>query len=122
MRYSSTVTRHDAREVVRLWQVATQAAATDPRTGRIDMDMIATGRTASDRQMEEGLEIQLRELLMERRGTRLAVRDVNRQLTEIMGETPPSHDLVVQALRRMQGEAILLLCATHVVKLGVKKE
>jgi DNA replication licensing factor MCM4 len=107
MRYSSTVTRHDAREAVRLWQVATQAAATDPRTGRIDMDMIATGRTASDRQMEEGLEIQLRELLMERRGTRLAVRDVNRQLTEIMGDTPPSHDLVVQALRRMQGDGLI---------------
>jgi hypothetical protein len=30
-------------------KVSTQSAATDPRTGTIDMDMIATGRTAMDR-------------------------------------------------------------------------
>lgn len=30
-------------------RVATQNAATDPRTGTIDMDMIATGQGASDR-------------------------------------------------------------------------
>ena len=30
-------------QAVRLMNVATQRAATDPRTGRIDMDMIATG-------------------------------------------------------------------------------
>lgn len=36
-------------EAVRLMRVATQNAATDPRTGTIDMDMIATGQGASDR-------------------------------------------------------------------------
>ena len=107
MQYRTTVTRNDAREAVRLWQVATQAAATDPRTGRIDMDMIATGRTAADRQLEEGLEVQLRELLTERRGSRLAVRDVTRQLSELMGDTAPSHDAVVQVLQRMQGDGLL---------------
>lgn len=30
-------------------QVATQTAATDPRTGTIDMDMITTGHSALDR-------------------------------------------------------------------------
>jgi len=34
---------------LRLMQVATQTAATDPRTGTIDMDMISTGRTQLDR-------------------------------------------------------------------------
>lgn len=34
-------------------RVATQNAATDPRTGTIDMDMIATGQGASDR-LERG--------------------------------------------------------------------
>ena len=33
----------------RLMRVATQMAATDPRTGTIDMDMISTGRTQIDR-------------------------------------------------------------------------
>jgi len=37
MRFSTIVSRADVKEAVRLMRVATQAAATDPRTGRIDM-------------------------------------------------------------------------------------
>jgi DNA replication licensing factor MCM4 len=53
MRYSDMVTTADAKEAVRLMRVATQAAATDPRTGKIDMDMITTGRSSADRELEE---------------------------------------------------------------------
>jgi DNA replication licensing factor MCM4 len=65
MRYSNMVTRADVREAVRLMRVATQAAATDPRTGRIDMDMIMTGRSTADREIEENLAMNLKELLAE---------------------------------------------------------
>jgi hypothetical protein len=65
MRYSSVVTRADAREAVRLLKVATQAAATDPRTGKIDMDMINTGRSTVDREMEESIYLGLKELFAE---------------------------------------------------------
>ena len=65
MRYSNEVKREDVREAVRLMRVATQAAATDPRTGRIDMDMITTGRSTANREMEEALNLNLRELLNE---------------------------------------------------------
>ena len=65
MRYSELVTRHDTLEAVRLMKVATQAAATDPRTGRIDMDMIATGRSTVDREMEVQLILGIKELLSE---------------------------------------------------------
>lgn len=44
----------DVAEAVRLMRVATQNAATDPRTGTIDMDMIATGQGASDRLVGSG--------------------------------------------------------------------
>lgn len=63
MRYSYSVTRADALEAVRLMKVATQAAATDPRTGRIDMDMIATGRSAVNREIEEQLTMGIKEIL-----------------------------------------------------------
>jgi DNA replication licensing factor MCM4 len=106
MRYSPSVQERDAREAVRLMQVATQAAATDPRTGRIDMDMIATGRSAADRHMEEQVAAALKELLMERRGSRMAVREVERQLGEITNTTP-SHDTVVEMLRRFEDEGIV---------------
>ena len=106
MRYSSVVTRADAREAVRLMKVATQAAATDPRTGRIDMDMITTGHSSADRQMEEQLELSLRELFQERRGSRMAVRDVTRQLTEINNVQIP-HENVVEGLRRMHADGVI---------------
>ena len=83
MRYRSIVTKHDALEAVRLWQVATQTAATDPRTGRIDMDMIATGRTAADREWQDILQTHLTELWTARRGTRMAMRDITKQLEEV---------------------------------------
>eukprot|EP01036_Dinobryon_divergens_P034897 gene34897-45162_t len=43
-------------------RVATQMAATDPRTGTIDMDMISTGRTQIDRDMVLKLADSLREI------------------------------------------------------------
>jgi len=42
MRLSETVELDDVEEAIRLLRVATQSAATDPRTGKIDMDLITT--------------------------------------------------------------------------------
>lgn len=103
MRYSNVVTRADTREAVRLMKVATQAAATDPRTGKIDMDMITTGRSTADREMEETINVSLKELLAERRGNRMAFRDISKQLAEITNATIP-HDAIVEALRQMDAD------------------
>jgi DNA replication licensing factor MCM4 len=108
MKYSNTVTRADAREAVRLMKIATQAAATDPRTGKIDMDMITTGRSSSDRELQEPIDLSLKELFAERRGTRMAVRDVTKQLAEITNATIP-HDSVMEALRRMEASSVIQL-------------
>lgn len=43
MHLSAEVGAADVREAARLMAVATQQAATDPRTGLIDMDTIQTG-------------------------------------------------------------------------------
>jgi DNA replication licensing factor MCM4 len=106
MRYSNIVTRADAKEAVRLMKVATQTAATDPRTGRIDMDMITTGRSSTTRQLEEQIDLSLRELFQERRGRRMAVRDVTQQLSEINDASIPNED-VVEGLRRMHADGVV---------------
>lgn len=49
MRLSETVERSDVEEAIRLMKVATQQAATDPKTGQIDMDLLQTGITATSR-------------------------------------------------------------------------
>ena len=64
MRFSKVVEKKDARKAVRLMKIATQAAATDPQTGKIDIDMISTGRTSAWREMEEILNTALKELLL----------------------------------------------------------
>ena len=109
MRYSTSVTRSDVQEAVRLMKVATQAAATDPRTGKIDMDMITTGRSTANREMEEALHLSLRELLGERRGSRMAVDDVRRQLSEIMGVQGLKREEVVEALKTAEGDGLIQL-------------
>jgi len=53
MRHSETVDLKDVREATRLHKVATQQAATDPRTGRIDVGMITTGQSQEERRMVE---------------------------------------------------------------------
>jgi len=50
MRLSKEVNESDVDEAIRLIKVATQSAATDPTTGLIDMDMLATGISATQRQ------------------------------------------------------------------------
>lgn len=63
MHLSSTVTADHVLEATRLMKVATQTAATDPRTGTIDMDLISTGRTALDRDLIVKLAEEMRRLL-----------------------------------------------------------
>lgn len=63
IRSSLTVTCEDVDEAVRLMYVATQKAATDPRTGRIDMDMITTGTSSSERENVEALKQAVAEIM-----------------------------------------------------------
>jgi len=49
MRHSETVEVEDVDEAIRLHKVATMAAATDPRTGAIDLDSINVGSSSEER-------------------------------------------------------------------------
>jgi len=103
MRLSTVVERKDVQEAVRLMKVATQAAATDPRTGRIDMDMITTGHAALDRADQEQLLDALRDLLSEKRGSRIAVRDVTKAIAEQTNITVQTEE-IVEALKVLHND------------------
>lgn len=51
MRLSNLVERQDVEEAERLIRVATHQAATDPMTGKIDMDIISSGVSAQVREV-----------------------------------------------------------------------
>ncbi|KAL7500050.1 hypothetical protein ACHAWT_009921 [Skeletonema menzelii] len=106
MRFSRVVTRTDVREAVRLMKVATQAAATDPRTGRIDMDMITTGRSTLERELEENLGASLKELLIERRGNRMSVSEIRRTMEELLNIQVQQEDLT-EVLRMFEADGLV---------------
>lgn len=68
MRLSEEVTVNDVEEALRLMRVATQSAATDPTTGLIDMDMLATGISAQQRQRQLDYSDAIRSLIVQSRG------------------------------------------------------
>lgn len=55
MRLSHEVTEEDVNEAVRLIQAALKQAATDARTGLIDMGLLTEGTSASERKRKEDL-------------------------------------------------------------------
>jgi len=63
MELSPIVLEKHVTESIRLMRVAIQEAATDPRTGQIDMDLITTGRSARSRQSLKQLYDAVKELV-----------------------------------------------------------
>merc|ERR1712087_418425 len=63
MRFSQQVAPQDVTEAIRLMKIATQTAATDPRTGRIDMDLLTTGLSAGERLRKDQVNTVIKELL-----------------------------------------------------------
>lgn len=80
MRLSRAINTDDVIEAIRLMRVATQTAATDPRTGTIDIDMITTGKTALSRDLLLHILEELRKLLDHRRGDRFSLSELRQLL------------------------------------------
>lgn len=66
IRFSDWVERCDVAEAFRLLEVALQQSATDHATGTIDMDLITTGVSASERIRRANLVTAVRNLIMEK--------------------------------------------------------
>ncbi|XP_052194076.1 DNA replication licensing factor MCM4 [Diospyros lotus] len=66
IRFSELVEKRDVMEAFRLLRVALQQSATDHTTGTIDMDLIMTGVSASERARRENLLSSTRDLIMEK--------------------------------------------------------
>ncbi|KAF8377891.1 hypothetical protein HHK36_031279 [Tetracentron sinense] len=66
IRFSELVETGDVMEAFRLLEVAMQQSATDHSTGTIDMDLITTGVSASERMRRENLLSATRNIIMEK--------------------------------------------------------
>ena len=93
LHFSDVVTRRDVEEAIRLMNVATHKAATDPRTGAIDMDMITTGRTALGRQEQVALAKELQNMLYAYRGAHLTFFEIQQQMEQQSDREIQDNDL-----------------------------
>ena len=84
MRLSETVTRDDVIEAVRLIKSALKQAATDARTGLIDMSLLTEGTSASERRRKADLKTAVLALLddMTRQGQAARYSEVVKRLGE----------------------------------------
>ena len=66
-------------------KVATQSAATDPTTGTIDMDLIATGRSAADRNAAKMLAAALKDRFLAMSAQTISLQELQQSAQEDTG-------------------------------------
>lgn len=105
MRLAPTVEASDVREAVRLIKSALKQAATDARTGLIDMALLTEGTSASERRRKEDLKRGVLAALdeMTRSGAAVRLSDVVRRVGEGASVAVESQE-VVEALRGLEAE------------------
>lgn len=101
MRFSQYVELVDVKEAVRLIKSAIKDYATDPQTGKIDMDMVQTGTTTGQRRMQEDLTHQVLELLDDVTSMRFV--DLINKLNEKLTVRVENFELN-ECIRRLQQE------------------
>ena len=67
-------------------RVSTQTAATDPHSGKIDMGLITTGRSATDRDAVARVAEELRSLFAARAGQKLTVGQIRQMIQTVYRE------------------------------------
>ena len=105
MRLSDEVTGNDVREAVRLIKSALKQAATDARTGLIDMSLLTEGTSASERRRRADLKKAITDLLdeMTRQGNAARYSEVFRRIGE-QGSAQVEGIEFADALRSLEQE------------------
>ena len=112
MRLSEEVTFADVEEAIRLMKVATQQAATDPKTGQIDMDMLQTGITSTSRAKIQQVTGLLKQVLSEfkesaKRGIKSrTVMEELRKKTETLGVSVSEQEYM-EVIKILEDDGVL---------------
>lgn len=118
MRLSLEVTTADVDEAVRLIRSAIKQAATDSRTGLIDMGLLTEGTSASERRLREDLKRAVLARLDERggvSGTAVRWADLFRDMSE-QSDMQLDHNQFGDAVRSLEAEG-----AVHVLGEGARR-
>lgn len=93
MRFSQVVERVDVSEALTLMRSALQQAATDPRTGLIDLDLITTGQSTAARRRIGDLAKAVADVLGRRRGRTILFPALLQEMNQAADQRIPAEDL-----------------------------
>lgn len=110
MRLSEIVTRDDVKEAVRLIKSALKQAATDARTGLIDMSLLTEGTSASERRRKQDLKTAVLSLLdeMTRQGQSARYSEVVKRLGE-QSSMPVEGPEFAETIRMLEQEGSIMV-------------
>lgn len=108
MRLATEVTVDDVHEAVRLIRTAIKDYATDPRTGRIDMSMVQTGTSTSQRLLQSTMREELIRIIdsLTVNGANARYADVMKKITDTYPENLSSHD-IADSIRSLAQEGLI---------------
>lgn len=103
MRLSSEVELVDVQEAVRLIRSAIKDYATDPKTGKIDMSLVQTGKSVIERKLQEDLAKEILNLLGDHSSDSMSLNELAKQINEHSQDRVDFSD-ISDALSRLQQE------------------
>jgi DNA replication licensing factor MCM4 len=114
MRLSSEVVEEDVEMAIALIQKATLAAATDPATGRIDMDIINTGRSDGIRKKTGELAEKMKEFMLANTAKYRKTNTVDKFIEEFGSfgsnyRLEISKEQIIEAFKALQSDDVLSL-------------
>lgn len=109
MRLSQTVEVSDVKEAVRLIKSAIKEYATDPKTGKIDMNLIQTGKSSIQRQLQEDLAKEIIRILTDNPTDSMSVTALIKQINDNSQERVDSSEFSETLSRLQQEEKLIIL-------------
>ncbi|CCH41623.1 minichromosome maintenance protein 4 (cell division control protein 54) [Wickerhamomyces ciferrii] len=108
MRLSNVVELKDVKEAVRLIKSAIKDYATDPITGKIDMDLVQTGQSSAQRRMKEDLSKTVYDILEQYPGDVITFIDLQKALNEQSQEVVENNELGDVLNRLVQQDKVIV--------------
>lgn len=109
MRLSQEVTLTDVQEAVRLMKTAIKDYATDPKTGKIDMDLVQTGKSVIQRKLQEDLAKELIRILKDNPTDSMSFNELIRQINEHSQDKVNSTEISETLARLQQEDKVIVL-------------
>lgn len=109
MRLSQSVDLEDVQEAVRLIKSAIKDYATDPKTGKIDMNLVQTGKSVIQRKLQEDLAREMLRILKEYPAESMSFNELIKQVNDQAQDRVELNQITDTLARLQQEEKVIVV-------------